>query len=384
MLLLRGTQKLRDRMRGPRAESGDESTTRLGDWFATAMFWKPHAVLLVNQRTLLPVFMPLAPAATLQQRIPAAIADALRAQGVDEDFIAAEVAAMQEIRIAPTNDRSTVGVMTEFVFAAEWRGQDQVGDLDVLSFELSSHLLGPLRHRQGSPDRELAALLAAPPLPSNVVELRPGVSTATPIVARAERARPEPKPEWWQVRVALMGTDPPVWRQLLVSPATALAELHEYIQAAFGWWNYHLYEFQAGLHRYGVPDPDWDFGPPVRDAGRYTMNMFLGVGDSMLYTYDFGDNWQHQVTVEKAVAATPERRVPACTDGARACPPEDCGGPWGYLELLAILADPTHEEHAERVEWMADLGGGSFDPEVFHISEFETNLQSLRIAKFDN
>ena len=392
MLLLRGTKKLRDRLKGALATPGDVSTTVLGDWLATAMFWKPHAVLLVNQRTLLPVFMPLAPAATLLQRIPAAIAVALRAQGADDEFIAAELAAMGEIRIAPTNDRSTVGVMTEFVFTAEWRGRHLVGDLEALGLDLSSFRLGPLRDRHGSPDRELAAVLSAPQvtssrpssLPSNVVELRPGISTTTAAPAATVASRAAAKSQWWQLKVTLLNTSPPVWRRLVVSPATTLAALHEYIQAAFGWWNYHLYEFEAGRARYGVPDPDWDLGPPTRRASATTLNMVVALGGSLRYTYDFGDNWEHKVTVEKAIPPTPGARVPICNGGRRACPPEDCGGPWGYQELLAILADPTHEEHAERVEWLGEWGGGRLDPEAFDPAEFAVNLRAIRNATFDS
>ncbi|HMQ28672.1 MAG TPA: hypothetical protein PKA98_21980, partial [Acidimicrobiales bacterium] len=110
MLVFRGTKKLRDRVKGPVAAADEASTTALGDWFATALFWKPQVALLVNSATFLPVFVELAPAATLLDRVPAAIEAALRNQGVDEAFVAAERAAMGEVRIAPTNDRSVVGV----------------------------------------------------------------------------------------------------------------------------------------------------------------------------------------------------------------------------------------------------------------------------------
>lgn len=158
MLVLRGTKKLRDRIKGPAATADDVSTTVLGDWFATALFWKPQVALLVNRRTLLPVFMPLAPAATLVRRVPEAIATALRNHGASEAFVAAELAAMGEVRIAPTNDRSTVGVMNEFAFHGELHFNDGLSDLEALSHRLSSLILGPL-HQHGSPDRELASLL---------------------------------------------------------------------------------------------------------------------------------------------------------------------------------------------------------------------------------
>ena len=143
------------------------SSTVQGNWSATALFWKPQVALLVNQRTLLPVFMPLAPAAMLVTRIPDAIATALRNQGATEEFVAVELAAMSEVRIATTNARRTLGMMIEFAFHGELRSQEGLADLEVLSFRQSSLILGPLHHRHGSPDHELAAPLRSGP--SNVV-----------------------------------------------------------------------------------------------------------------------------------------------------------------------------------------------------------------------
>lgn len=371
MLLVRGTKKLRDRVKGAAAGTEDESSTVLGDWFATALFWKPQVVLLVNQRTLLPVFMPLAPAATLLKRVPPAIAAALRQQGASEEFIAAELAAMGDVRIAPTNDRSILGVMNEFSIIGGLRFDAGLTELARLSVELSSFLLGPLlRGRQGSPDRELAAILADNP--SNVVQMRPQTSA---VVNSASV---------FQLKVTLLDTSPPVWRRLLVSASTPLDQLHEYIQAAFGWWNYHLYEFEIGRKRYGIPDPDWDDGLPVKASHRAALNKVAAVGSSFRYSYDFGDGWEHKVTVEKSLPLTPGTTGPACIAGRRACPPEDCGGPWGYKDLLEILADPSHEEYADRVEWVGGWGGGTLDPEAFDPDEFAVNLDALRFARFDD
>lgn len=373
MLVLRGTKKLRDRLKGPAASADDTSSTVLGDWFATALFWKPQVALLVNRRTLLPVFMPLAPASTLVSRIPSAIATALRHQGASDEFIAAELAAMGDVRIAPTNDRSTVAVMNEFAFQGELHVHEGPTGLEALSFRLSSLILGPL-HAHGSPDRELAALLGHGA--SNVVE-SPG-RAAPPAVRRAgNQAR------LFQLKVTLLDIKPPVWRRILVHPSTPLDGLHEYIQAAFGWWNYHLYEFEIGGRSYGVPDPDWDVGPPVKKAHRTVLDNVADVRDSFRYTYDFGDCWEHKITVEKSIPITAGMTVPTCTAGRRACPPEDCGGPWGYTELLEILADPSHPGHDERVLWVGGWGGGRRDPDGFDPKEFDDNLDALRHASFE-
>ena len=138
-----------------------------------------------------------------------------------------------------------------------------------------------------------------------------------------------------------------------------LAELHEVLQAAFGWWGYHLHEFDIDGVRYGSDDgEDWD---PLEDERRARLDKLARAGSSFTYTYDFGDNWRHTVTVEKIPPADPSMTYPVCTGGRRARPPEDCGGVSGYENVLAVLADPADGEHASMLEWV----GGSFDPERF-------------------
>jgi hypothetical protein len=370
MLVVRGTKKLRDRLKGVPANGREESTTALGDWYANALLWRPQVVLLVNERTLLPVFLPLAPAATLADRIPEAIASVLRRHGVSESFLATEREAMDEIRFAPTNNRSVLGVMNEYALHGELRSKLDGTDLDDLSLVSSQLILGPLQH--GTARDELAALLGpAEPL-AEVIPLggrdHPGHAQGTPPSAV------------YQLKVTLLGTKPPVWRRVVIDATSTLDHLHEVIQAAFGWWGYHLHDFEVGNTRYGIPDPDWDVGPPIRDERDTRLDQIASAGDSFRYTYDFGDNWEHKITVEKVQLPSADTAVPALVGGRRACPPEDCGGPWGYEDLLAILADPTHPEHDERKEWI----GRQFDPEAFDPAEFEDNLRNARLASFDD
>ena len=372
MLVIRGTKKLRGRVKGALAADGDESTTALGDWFANALFWRPQVALLVNSRTLLPVFMELAPAATLLERAPVAIGAVLRRHGVDETFLAAERKAMSEVRIAPTNDRRVVGVMNEFAFHGEWLWKEGQHDLETLSLRMSRLIIGRLA--EGSPDHALAAVMGGTEPPAKVIAF-PG-----------ERSAPAPTPrapatsDVFQLKVTLLDTKPPIWRRVLVDGGSTLDHLHEVIQAAFGWWNDHLHEFEVGRTRYGVPDPDEDWGEPPRDERRTRLAAIAREGTSFRYTYDFGDGWDHKIVVEKVLPADSTITVPACIDGRRACPPEDCGGTWGYRELLEILANPTHPEHDERREWV----GRPIDPEAFDPSEFEDNLRNGRLAAFDD
>ena len=375
MLIVRGTKKLRDRVKGAPAGDGDVSTTSLGDWFATALFWRPQVALLVNSRTLLPVFLELAPAATLLGRAPAAIEEVLRRHGVGDAFVTAECDAMREVRIGPTNDRSVVGVMNEFAFHGEYLWKEGLQDFGALSLRLSSLTLGPLEHRAGSPDLELAALVGGAEPLATVIAFPSQAAPVEPAPTR--RAR---RGSVYQLKVTLTDTKPPIWRRVLVDGQRTLDHLHEVIQAAFGWWDYHLHEFEVGRTRYGVPDPDEDWGEPARDERRTRLDAIADEGTSFRYTYDFGDGWDHRVVVEKVLPPTADFAVPGCVDGRRACPPEDCGGTWGYRELVEILADPAHPEHGERREWL----GREFDPESFDPSDFEHNLRKGRLARSED
>ncbi|TDE29981.1 hypothetical protein [Actinomadura sp. 6K520] len=164
MLLVRATKKLLDRVGPPNAEPEAEYTTLLGQWYATALFWRPQVALLVNEPTLLPVLMPLAPAATLLDRFPGELASVLTAHGAPEGVINRELERMREHRLAKTANRSVVGVMNEFTHLANtYRAGNPAPDLLELSLRLATTPCSPLYARHVSPDRELAALLRSIP-----------------------------------------------------------------------------------------------------------------------------------------------------------------------------------------------------------------------------
>ena len=161
------------------------------------------------------------------------------------------------------------------------------------------------------------------------------------------------------LKVTLRDTKPPVWRRLLVPGETTLGDLHRAIQAAMGWEDDHLHTFDIEGKQYGDPRAVDD----VADEKRVTLNGLIKSGVARFaYTYDFGDNWEHALVIEKSPPDVEALSRPICTAGKRRCPPEDCGGPWGYRELLEVLADPAHPEHAERCEWL----GEDFDPDDFN------------------
>jgi hypothetical protein len=160
MLIVRATQKLLQRVGPPNLQNGEQSTTLLGEWYATALFWKPQVALLVNETTLLPVLMPLAPAATLPTRIAQQIAAVLAAHGTPPAIMDDEMQRMRPCRFARTANRSVVGIMTEFTHLAEvYRDSNPNPDLLGLAIRLATTPCGPLYGRNVSPDRELGALL---------------------------------------------------------------------------------------------------------------------------------------------------------------------------------------------------------------------------------
>ncbi len=144
-----------------------------------------------------------------------------------------------------------------------------------------------------------------------------------------------------RLKVTLRHVKPPVWRRIEVGSAVTLGDLVRVLEAAMGWWGYHLHSFTVAGREYGVPDPDWQ--PDFIDEADHRLGQVLPVaGSKMRWDYDFGDGWEHDVLVEAIRPAEPGVDYPVCIKGRRACPPEDCGGPWGYSDLLEALADPYH------------------------------------------
>ncbi|NMZ38866.1 plasmid pRiA4b ORF-3 family protein [Pseudomonas proteolytica] len=153
---------------------------------------------------------------------------------------------------------------------------------------------------------------------------------------------------------------PSIWRRVAVPENITLSKLHQVIQAVFGWSDTHLHEFEIDGESYGVPDPDW--GPPVISEQRKKLISVLYGKKSFRYVYDFGDDWELRIKVEKTLPAIIFPQVPCCIDGANRRPPEDIGGMLGYEEFLVALADPNHPEHEAMSEWYGD---DEFDPTVF-------------------
>ena len=165
------------------------------------------------------------------------------------------------------------------------------------------------------------------------------------------------------LKITLRGIRPPVWRRVRVASDMTLRMLHQVIQAAMGWEDAHLHEFEVGGRRYGEPSDDvWPGMERTLSENGVRLGTLVDQGVTRFqYVYDFGDDWEHAVVIEKVGPLDPDQQYPALITGKRACPPEDCGGVPGYYGLLEVLADPNDEEHAE----LTELVGDDFDPERF-------------------
>jgi len=181
--------------------------------------------------------------------------------------------------------------------------------------------------------------------------------------------------EIYQIKVTLLGAQPPIWRRIQVRSDTMFARLHSILQRVMGWEDAHLHQFIIQGEPYGALDKDSGERRKTKDERKHTLSkLVMGTGGQFAYTYDFGDNWEHILEIEKTLPPEEGVRYPQCLAGARACPPEDVGGIPGYENFLQALKNPDHPEHDECLEWI----GATFDPEAFDITNINQRLSRLK------
>jgi len=184
-------------------------------------------------------------------------------------------------------------------------------------------------------------------------------------------------PDIYQLKVTLLDTRPPIWRRLLVPSGFTLEDLHAVVRAAMDWDDSHLHEFRIGKKRFGKSHPsDRLIGmDPIGNERTAHLFMVLGkVGAKAVYTYDFGDGWEHVIVVEKVLPREAGDVYPVCVDGKLHGPPDDCGGIPGYYRLFEALRDPHHPEYKELLDWV----GGEFNPEAFSVAEVNRRLAPIQ------
>jgi hypothetical protein len=229
--------------------------------------------------------------------------------------------------------------------------------------------------QDGLAPREMLALLArggsagfgpAPILPR-------GRPTARALPAKRTKSD-QPAPIY-QLKVGLRGATPPIWRRLEVPADISLARLHRIIQVAFAWDGSHLHVFQTPYGEFGIADAELGH----RAEAPVTLEQVAPTARSTIrYTYDFGDDWEHDVVVEKVLDRDSTVSYPRCTGGRRAAPPEDCGGIWGYADLTQAVTDPTHPGHEDMLEWLGLSDAADFDPAEFDAQTVTQALSELR------
>ncbi|MFQ6613634.1 MAG: plasmid pRiA4b ORF-3 family protein [Fidelibacterota bacterium] len=185
----------------------------------------------------------------------------------------------------------------------------------------------------------------------------------------------------YQIQIALRRSKPKIWRRLLVPSDLLLPDFHKVIQTSMGWTNSHLHQFIKDRTFYREKlDEDYFWGE-MNEVDYSTIkisDLLKKEHDKIVYEYDFGDSWEHDIILEKIENDGVDKNIPICLTGKNQCPPEDCGGIWGYYRLLEILKHPDHEEYEEYLEWL----GGEFDPKYFDKNAINEKLKRKNFGCF--
>jgi hypothetical protein len=189
----------------------------------------------------------------------------------------------------------------------------------------------------------------------------------------------------YQLKITLKGVRPPIWRRVLVKSNTTFDQLHFIIQRSMDWNGSHLYGWEVKGKEYTgqntifaelgfLDDEEEDNSNHEFDETEIGKIIGEKVNTKFVYIYDFGDNWEHEILVEEILPVDPKiKKYPVCITGKRAAPPDDCGGSWGYQQLLEILKDPEHPEYEEYMDWVEE----DFDPEYCNLEQINIRLTTL-------
>lgn len=256
-------------------------------------------------------------------------------------------------------------------FHVQVRGATTIGGLRHAVSEALGREIGPLQAEGGPLDDKTSTAdvlargveLEAPPGVRLRVVLECAGEDRLAATDRPAIKRMEPRGAV-RLRIDLRHVRPKVWRRITIPATATFQDLHAVIQAAMPWQGSHLHQFDAYNMRIGDPATDWGMDPILDQAATRLCDL-LAPGVRLVYWYDFGDDWFHDIHVE----AQEDTEAPDLLDGAGAAPPEDCGGPFGFEELRAALADPDHEDHDEMVEWAGELPGFDRDKAAARVRE---------------
>lgn len=186
----------------------------------------------------------------------------------------------------------------------------------------------------------------------------------------------------YQIHVSLEEVQPQIWRQLLIPSNLLLSDLHNIIQTVMGWEDAHLHQFIKNKMYYTVQYPDDDFWDDdisidYKKKKIRISDLLLKENEKIIYEYDFGDCWEHEILLEKILPIDNKQKYPVCLAGKMSCPPEDCGGAWGYMNMLEILNQPEHEEYNSYIDWLGD----EFDPKYFDKDNINKSLHQQLLIR---
>ncbi len=185
------------------------------------------------------------------------------------------------------------------------------------------------------------------------------------------------KKEIYQIKITLNNSKPPIWRRFLVESNAKLPDLHKIIQTVMGWTNSHLHQFDKNGQYFCEP-AEQEYYEAIDYTDIQLKDFLFEEGDSCFYDYDFGDSWRHKIVLEKILPFDKKQKYPVCIKGKRNCPPEDCGGIWGYYDLLEIIKNPKHPDYESMIDWLGD----DFDPEYLDLEEINELLQQVNFGCF--
>jgi len=328
------------------------STTRLGDWFATLVnVGRERFVLLVSERSRLPVIVRARGVAELGSRLIDALTPVLEGLGLPDDAIRHETGEMREWVFAPTNNRSVVGSLNDFSKMLAWHiSREHDADLTDLALKMSE---------------------------TPILALDDFVDKMTIAAFGTEAATAAGPVRTFRCQVTLDDSRPPIWRRFDVPADISLADFHRVLQAVMGWTGSHLHMFEKDGTAYGTSNPA--FGMEFVSERETRLDRLLQApGSRLRYLYDFGDEWSHEIVLEAIVVG--DSRVARVLDGARACPPENIGGMPRYEWFLEVLADAKHPDRLEAMKLDAmKWSGGRFDPDAWDIEFTNRLLRRVRL-----
>ncbi|GKT12965.1 MAG: integrase/recombinase XerD [Thiomicrorhabdus sp.] len=358
-----------------------ESDTVLGNWYINEFFLERKKwFIFMNEKTLLSFVIPGIKKSNLKHFPDPLIKGLDQLLGLmefDEQTIDKVFAGYDEIQYTKTADKKILGNLNEITGLYKSIIQTEGGlshvDLGAVIFSINQF---PQRNLDWkcAIDAIKKQLLASPPSPSQMLKDSPDELKVD--LPQKKTKNVQVLRSIYQIKMTLTGSQPPIWRRVLVHSSIRLSQFHAVIQSSMGWFDCHLHQFEKEGISYGMQDDEFgaDFGSELNDENSYKLSDLLKAEkESMNYEYDFGDGWQHKIVLEKILPFDAASKLATCIKGVRACPPEDCGGIWGFQNLLEIISNPSHPEHYDMLSWL-DI---PFDEKYFSLSETNELLAEI-------